>query len=105
MRILLDENLKWRLERSLSGHHVESVQRNGMNGIQNGKLLALAEKSFDVFITMDGNIQFQQNYSNLKLILIALKAQSNRLADTEPLVAKLVTLLPTLKPGTLTVVL
>ena len=76
-----------------------------MNGIQNGKLLALAEKSFDVFITMDGNIQFQQNYSNLKLILIALKAQSNRLADTEPLVAKLVTLLPTLKPGTLTVVL
>jgi len=104
MRILLDENLDWRLKRSLPGHEVESVQLNGWAGVKNGRLLALAEQSFDVFVTMDGNIQFQQNYARLKLILIALRAPSNRLADTAPLMPKLVAALPDLSPGTLTIV-
>lgn len=42
MRILLDENLDWRLARSLPGHEVESVQKNGWAGIKNGALLARA---------------------------------------------------------------
>lgn len=104
MRILLDENLDWRLERSLTGHAVESVQRNGWAGTKNGALLAKAATSFDVFITMDGNIAFQQNFAQLPLILIALRARSNRLADTAPLMAQVLSLLPTLRPGTLTVV-
>jgi predicted nuclease of predicted toxin-antitoxin system len=57
MRILLDENLDWRLSRSLPGHTVESVQKNGWAGIQNGELLTRAELEFDVFITMDGSLQ------------------------------------------------
>jgi hypothetical protein len=104
MRILLDENLDWRLKRSLPGHEVESVQLNGWAGVQNGKLLALAEESFNAFITMDGNLQFQQNYARLKLILIALRAPSNRLADTAPLMPKVIAALPDLQPGTLTVI-
>jgi predicted nuclease of predicted toxin-antitoxin system len=104
MRILLDENLDWRLKRLLPGHEAESVQLNGWAGIQNGKLLSLAEKSFDVFITMDGNIQFQQNYARLKLVLIALHAPSNRLADTAPLMPKVISALPDLLPGTLTII-
>jgi hypothetical protein len=104
MRILLDESLDWRLKRSLQGHDVESVQLNGWAGIQNGELLARASDSFDVFVTMDGNIQFQQNYSHLDLILVALKAPSNRLADTEPLMPKVLSILATLQPGTLTVI-
>lgn len=104
MRILLDENLDWRLKRLLPGHEVESVQLNGWAGIQNGKLLLLAEKSFDVFITMDGNIQFQQNYARLKLVLIALHAPSNRLVNTAPLMPKVISALPNLLPGTLTVI-
>jgi predicted nuclease of predicted toxin-antitoxin system len=82
MRILLDENLDWRLKRSLPGHEVESVQLNNWAGIKNGELLVRAEKSFDAFMTMDGNIRFQQNIAKSKLILIALRAPSNRLADT-----------------------
>ena len=104
MRILLDENLDWRLERSLSGHTVESVQRNGWAGTKNGELLRRAAGSFDAFITMDGNIVFQQNYAQLPLLLIALRARSNRLADTAPLMPQVLTVLPTLRPGTLTVV-
>ncbi len=61
MRILLDECLNWRLARGLPGRQVSSVQRMGWSGVQNGKLLALAEEDFDVFITGDRNLSFQQN--------------------------------------------
>lgn len=104
MRILLDENLDWRLERSLPGHEVQSVQRNGWAGTKNGALLARAAAEFDVFVTMDGNLQFQQNYAQLPLILIALRARSNRLSDTAPLMSELLTMLPSLLPGTFTIV-
>lgn len=53
---------------------------------------------------MDGNIAFQQNYAKLPLRIVALRAPSNRLADTEPLMPKLLAMLPILQPGTLTVV-
>ena len=101
MRILLDENLDWRLARSLPGHEVESVQKNGWAGIKNGELLARAEQAFDVFVTMDGSIEFQQGYARLRLAIVALRARSNRLRDTEPLMPKLLALLPTLQPGTI----
>jgi len=104
MRILLDENLDWRLARSLAGYEVESVQKNGWAGIKNGELLARAELSFDVLITMDGNIEFEQNYARLRIAIVALRAASNRLSDTEPLMAKVVALLPALQLGTVTVV-
>ena len=104
MRILLDENLDWRLIRSLPGHQVESVQKNGWAGTKNGELLARAEPVFDVFITMDGQIEFQQNYSRLRLAIVALRAPSNRLRDTDPLMPKVLLLLSTLRPGTVTVV-
>jgi hypothetical protein len=100
MRILLDENLDWRLARSLPGHEVESVQKNGWAGIKNGQLQARAEQAFDVFVTMDGNLAFQQNYTRLQIAIVALRAPSNRLRDTEPLMAKLLAMLPDLQPGT-----
>ena len=103
MRILLDENLDWRLKRSLPGHDVESVQLNGWAGIKNSELLSRAASAFDVFITMDGNMALQQNYAKRPLVFIALRAPSNRLADTAPLMHKVLALLPTLKPGTWTV--
>src|SRR5438552_10399627 len=99
MRILLDENLDWRLARSLSGHEVESVQKNGWAGIKNGELLARADKDFDAFVTMDGNIEFQQNYARLRLSIVALRARSNRLRDTEPLMPKVLALLLKIEPG------
>ena len=104
MRILLDENLDWRLGRSLPGHEVQSVQLNGWAGVENGELLAKAAGEFDVFVTMDGNIKFQQNYASLSLIIVALRARSNRLQDTVPLMPKLLAQLPLLQPGSLTVV-
>ncbi len=100
MRILLDENLDWRLERFLSAHEIKSVPRLGWAGLKNGKLLArAAQENFDVLLTMDGSMASQQNLAKIKLAIIALRAPSNRLADTSPLMPKVIALLPTLKPG------
>ncbi len=103
MRILLDENLDWRLRRDLPGHQVESVPLLGWAGIQNGELLRKAiEAGFDVLVTMDGNMVHQQNMARYTIAVIALRAKSNRLEDTRPLIDQLLAILPKAKPGTLT---
>lgn len=103
MRILLDENLDWRLRRYLPGHQVESVPLLGWAGIQNGALLRKAvESGFELLVTMDGNMVHQQNIVGHVIAVVALRAKSNRLADTRPLMPSLLALLPQLKRGTLT---
>lgn len=102
MRILLDENLDWRLERFLPGHEVKSVPRLGWAALKNGKLLTRAQENFDVLITMDSSMVREQNLARIRIAIGALRAPSNRLADTSPLMPKVLALLPTLKPGKVT---
>lgn len=104
MRILLDENLDWRLRRDLPGHEVESAPLIGWAGLKNGALLVEAEKRFDVLLTMDRNLGHQQNLARFRIAVVALQARSNRLADTRPLMPKALALLPSIQPGTLTVI-
>jgi predicted nuclease of predicted toxin-antitoxin system len=105
MRILLDENLDWRLRRDLPEHQVESVPLFGWSGLENGVLLDKAvEAVFEVLITMDSNMVQQQPIEQYAIAIIALRAKSNRLADTQPLMPAVLQLLPQLKPGTLTFV-
>jgi predicted nuclease of predicted toxin-antitoxin system len=99
VRILLDENLDWRLGRFLPGHEVKSVPRLGWAGLKNGTLLVRANEHFDVLITMDNPMVSQQNLSKLQIAIIVLRAPSNRLADTSPLMPQVLALLPRLKPG------
>ncbi len=89
MRLLLDESLPWRLARLLEGHQVESVQRAGWSGINNGALLKLAATAHDAFITADQNLQYQQNLSTLPLAVFVLAARSTALVDLAPLVPDL----------------
>ena len=103
MRILLDENLDWRLRRDLPEHEVESVPLLGWTGIQNGELLRKAvEGGFDALVTMDGSMVHQQNIAHYAIAVIALRAKSNRLDDTRPLMNRLLATLPRSKPGTVT---
>ena len=99
MRILLDENLDWRLERFPPGREVKSVTRLGRAGLKNGVLLARAQENFDLLITMDNPLVSQQNLLKFQLIIAVLRAPSNRLADTSPLMPKLLSQLSKLKPG------
>ena len=86
MRILLDEDLPRRLAAMLVGHEVSTVQRSGWKGIKNGKLLGLAASEFDVFLTMDGNLEFQQNLATLPIAVLVVEAVSNRMEHLAPLV-------------------
>ncbi|MBI3371508.1 MAG: DUF5615 family PIN-like protein [Betaproteobacteria bacterium] len=101
MRILLDESLPWRLSRLLPGHGVTSVQRMGWSGVTNGALLRLASKDFQVFVTADQNLQFQQNLDNLPLAVFVLVARSTALVDLVPLVPALMSRLERYVPMTL----
>ena len=71
----------------------------GWASIKNGELLALASASFDVFVTVDRNLPYQQNVQLLPMAIIALHAKTNRLADLLPLVPNLLAAIGSAKPG------
>jgi predicted nuclease of predicted toxin-antitoxin system len=100
MRILIDECLNWRLGRALTGHYAVSAQKLGWSGVKNGKLIALAvENGFEVFLTGDRNLTFQQNLTEFAIAIIVLEAEGIQLHHTLPLMPKVLALMPTLKPG------
>ena len=100
MNILLDECVDRRFAKELSAHFVITVPQMGWATIKDGELLALAEKEFDVFITVDRNLSFQQNLSRLAIAVIVLEAKTNRLADLRPLVPKLLAAIEFAQSGT-----
>ena len=72
----------------------------GWSGIKNGELLALAEQNqFDVFLTGDRNLSFQQNTTRLRIAVIVLEAEGIQLHHTLPLMPKVLAVLPSLAPG------
>ena len=86
MRILLDEDIPRRLGVLLIGHEVSTVSLSGWSGVKNGKLLALAATRFDIFLTMDQNLEFQQNLATLPIAVLVIEALSNRMGHLVPLV-------------------
>lgn len=71
----------------------------GWGGKANGELLALAAAEFDVFLTTDRNVSFQQNLESFDIAVIVLKAHSNRLQVLRTLVPELLQVLPFVKVG------
>jgi predicted nuclease of predicted toxin-antitoxin system len=97
MRILLDESVPYRLSRLLAGHTVSTVQREGWASTKNGKLLALAADSFDVLLTADKGMEYQQNPMALPMSVLVVRAPSNRLevmAQLVPAILKALEVLP-----------
>lgn len=86
MKVLLDECLPRRLKRDLSGHQVFTVPEMGWAGVKNGTLLRfIVDAAFDVFVTIDGNLTYQQNLKGLNLAIIVLRAQDNTIESLRPL--------------------
>lgn len=104
MKILLDECLDRRFARELLGYEVKTVPEMGWAGVKNGQLLTLAQLEFDVFITVDRNLSFQQNLSQFDLAVVVLQAQSNRLVDLQPLGSQVVAILDCLVKGQVAVI-
>jgi hypothetical protein len=71
----------------------------GWASIKNGELLALASQKFDVFVTVDRNLSFQQNLAPLTIAVVVLQAPTNRLADLQLLVPRLLLAIASAIPG------
>ena len=99
MRVLLDENLDWRLRRGVdAAFDVVTVKHRGWAGKKNGELLRVAASEFDVFVTLDSNLEHQQNVLSLDLAVVVLRAPSSDLSDLEPLLPELNALLASVRP-------
>lgn len=99
MKVLLDECLPRPLKRDFVGYTVSTVPEMGWAGIKNGALLRLVEQTFDVFVTIDGNLSYQQNLPTVQLAFVVLVAVNNKLDTLRPLVPNVLTVLRTIQIG------
>jgi predicted nuclease of predicted toxin-antitoxin system len=101
MKLLLDECVPRRFKSSLSTHEHQcvTVPEAGFAGKTNGELLALAEASFDVFITLDKGFAYQQSLMGRRIAILLIRAKSNRLVDLLPHAQACRDAIATIKPG------
>jgi hypothetical protein len=99
MKLLLDECVPRPLKKHFEGHDVATIEQAGLKGLENGDLLRSACSSFDVPVTADKNIEYQQNAKNLPMAILILSAKSNRLEDLSPLIPKALLALDVIKLG------
>lgn len=99
MRVLLDEQLPLDLSLELHGHAVDTVVSRGWAGIKNGKLLDRMRGQYDVLVTMDRGIEFQQQIGALLFGIVVIRARSNRMQDLRPLVPSIIAAIDAIKPG------
>jgi predicted nuclease of predicted toxin-antitoxin system len=94
VRVLFDECLPRRLKRELVGHEVRTAPEMGWASKRNGELLALAVGHFEIFLTADRNLSYQQDHSAFDIAIVVLVACSNRLEDLLALVPRLLEVVP-----------
>ena len=86
MRLLLDECVPRKFKDALPGHNVRTAREMGWSGKQNGELLTLmGEHRFEAFISVDQNVEFQQNVKASGIAVVVLAASTNRLKELRPL--------------------
>jgi len=97
MRVLLDESIPRKLGFLLTGHYVRTVQQMGWGGLLNGELLRVASADFDVLVSGDQNMAYQQNSGQLPMSVVTLLAINNKLESFQPLVPQLLALIATIE--------
>jgi predicted nuclease of predicted toxin-antitoxin system len=101
MKILIDECLPDELRGTLAamGHECQTVRRAGYGSKKNGELLTLAEGRWDVLLTSDRNIKYQQNMTGRSVSILILRAKSNRMKDLLSLMPACAEALLSIQPG------
>ena len=99
MRVLLDESIPIDFANNLTGLDAETVIGLGWAGLKNGALLRRATGQFQVLVTMDKNLQFQQNLAAHAVGVVLVRAISNRIDDLRPLVPQILEAIATVEPG------
>jgi predicted nuclease of predicted toxin-antitoxin system len=102
MKLLLDECLPRKLKEYLPVHKCYTVPEAGWAGKKNGELLLLAEESgFEVFLTLDQGMEYQQNLEGRKISVVLVSTHSSRLADLLPRIPAILTALRSIRFGQL----
>jgi hypothetical protein len=104
MRLLLDECVTNYLKPEFAEHTVSTINEAGLKGLKNGKLLEAASGRFDVLITVDQNLRFQQNLQNFGIAVLILKAHPSTFPNLRLLVPKALEILGTIESGAIVVV-
>jgi hypothetical protein len=99
VKLLLDECVTRFVKRDFAGHEVHTVEEAGFKGLENGDLLRAASGAYDVLITVDQNLPYQQNVAGLGIAILVLAAKRNSYAILKPLMARASTALDTIKSG------
>ena len=99
MELLLDECVVRDLKKDLVGHEVSTVVEAGFGGLENGALLRAASCQYDVLITVDRNLAFQENIASLPIAVLILSSTGITYADLKPLVTQILKRLSDAKPG------
>jgi predicted nuclease of predicted toxin-antitoxin system len=99
MKLLIDECLPRTLKRLFEDHECRTVQEMGWSGKKNGVLLSLAELEFDVLVTVDQGMEYEQNLANRKMAVLVLAARSNQIEDLEPIIPAALAALRSIHPG------
>lgn len=101
MKLLIDECLPRRVKFLFieGGHECKAVLEAEFGGKKNGELLSLADKSFDVLITIDRNIRYQQNMRARNIAILIIRVASNDLDDIRPQVPQVLAALETIQSG------
>ena len=98
-KVLLDECVDRGLLAEITGHETRTVPEAGWASFKNGELLGRAQTEYDVFVTTDRNLMFQQNLPKFDIAVVVLAGKTNRLGDLLPLVPKLLDSIASAKPG------
>ena len=100
MRLLIDECVDEHLRHLFRDHDCQTARYAGLAGLSNGDLLAAAEAAgFDVVVTVDQNIPFQQNLESRTIAVLILCGSTNRLRDLQKIVPAALEALGSIKPG------
>jgi hypothetical protein len=103
MRVLFDQGTPVPIRRALGNHSVKTAREQGWSTLLNGDLLRAAEKAgFDVLLTTDASIPYQQNLENGKVAVVILSR--NKRSLVRPRLQQIVDAVDTAKPGSCTVV-
>lgn len=98
MKLLLDECVTRHLKREFANHEVHTVEEAGFKGLENGNLLRAASGTYDVLITVDRNLPYQQNLTGLAIAILILSAKRNSYVRLKPLMPMALNALETIKP-------
>jgi predicted nuclease of predicted toxin-antitoxin system len=97
VKILFDECVPQPLRRLLADFEVRTAREMGWGRVKNGELLKLAEGTFDVFLTADQQLKYQQNLAGRRLAVLVLS--TNRWPKVKAKTSEIASAIQALRPG------